>query len=55
MNCYREPTGKQPVESVIGWAADMVLDIDLTQPAIPPEHWHILGEPKWMLAGLAAQ
>ena len=39
------PFVEPQAESVIGWAPDMVIDTDLTQPAIAPEHWHAIGDP----------
>lgn len=48
------PFVEQPQADVIGWAGDMVLDSDLAQPAIPPEHWHIVADPDRVLAGAPA-
>ena len=45
------PFVEQPRGSAIGWADDMVLDQDLTQPAIPPEHWHVVADPDQILTG----
>ena len=44
------PFVEPKAESVIGWAPDMVIDTDLTQPAIAPEHWHAVGDPARVIA-----
>ena len=33
-------------ESIIGWSADIRIDNDLSEPAIPPEDWHIVSAPE---------
>ena len=48
------PFVEQPQGSAIGWADDMVLDSDLTQPAIPPEHWNIVADPDRVLSRATA-
>ncbi len=45
------PFVEHPADSVIGWADDMVLDTDLTQPAISPDHWHMVADPDRVLTG----
>ena len=44
------PFVEPQAESVIGWAPDMVIDTDLTQPAIAPEHWHAVGDQARVIA-----
>ena len=48
------PFVEQPAGSVIGWADDMVLDADLTQPVIPPDSWHIVADPDRVLTGASS-
>ena len=49
---------QQPVDmkrqhaSLFGWADGIILDSDLTQPATPPEHWHIVSDPERVLTGV---
>ena len=47
------PIDTQTADSVIGWAEEMVLDIDLAEPAIAPEHWHVVGDPTRVLPSVA--
>ncbi len=39
------PFAEQAEDNIIGWANEMVLDHDLTQPAIPPERWNAISDP----------
>ncbi len=48
------PFVEHPQEGAIGWADDMVLDSDLTQPAIPSEQWHVVADPDRILTGVSA-
>lgn len=46
---------KRERASLVGWADDMVLDSDLTQPAVPPEHWHSVSDPERVLTVESAE
>ena len=45
------PVVATPEESILGWSADIRIDTDLTEPAIPPEDWHIVSDPERILTG----
>lgn len=32
--------------SIIGWSADIRIDADLSEPAIPPQDWHVVSAPE---------
>lgn len=38
--------------SVIGWSDDIRIGTDLTEPAMPPEDWHVVSDPERVLTGL---
>ena len=46
------PAVETPVGSVIGWSDDIRIDADLTEPAVPPKHWHIVSDPERVLTGI---
>lgn len=45
------PVAEPMSDSAIGWAPEIVLDGDLTEPAVPPEHWHMVGDAARVIAG----
>ncbi|MDE0168091.1 MAG: type II toxin-antitoxin system prevent-host-death family antitoxin [bacterium] len=45
------PAVASPATNVIGWSNDIHLGTDLTEPAVPPEDWHIVSDPERVLTG----
>ena len=46
------PAVAAPEGSIIGWSDDIRIDTDLTQPAVPPEDWHVVSDPERVLTGI---
>lgn len=40
------PITEPPSEGIIGWSSDIRIGTDLSEPAIPPDHWHIVSAPE---------
>ena len=48
------PAVATPKGSIMGWSDDIRIDTDLTEPAVPPEDWHIVSDPERVLTGNAS-
>lgn len=46
------PVVEQPAAGIIGWSDDIRIDDDLTKPAVPSEHWHLISDPERVLTGV---
>lgn len=46
------PAVASPPTSIIGWSDDIHIRTDLTEPAVPPEDWHIVSDPERVLTGV---
>ncbi len=45
---------EHPAARIIGWSDDIRIKVDLAEPAIPPEDWHIVSSPERVLTGIPA-
>ena len=46
------PAVEQPAPSIVGWCEDIRIHDDLSKPAVPPEHWHVVSDPERILTGV---